>query len=54
MDHKTIGRGRTKKTKFLVRWAGYGQEEDTWEFEEDIHKDVVAEYRRRIEQENRN
>ena len=54
LDHKIVGRGRWKKTKFLIRWEGYGQEEDTWEYEEDIHEDLVAEYRRRIEQESEN
>ena len=49
LDHKDIGRRR--KRKYLVHWVGYGQEEDSWVAEDDIHEDLVADYRRRIEEE---
>lgn len=46
LDHKyTRGRG----TMYLVRWAGYGQEEDSWEAEGDIHEGLIVDYRRGIE-----
>ena len=51
LDYKVVRRGRGKERKYLVCWVGYGQEEDSWVAEEDIHEDLVAEYRRRIEQE---
>ena len=53
LDYKVVRQGRERKMKYLVHWTGYGQEEDSWIAEEDIHEDLVVEYRRRIEQENR-
>ena len=53
LDHTVVRQGRGRKIKYLVRWTSYRQEEDSWIAEEDIHKDSVVEYRRRVEQENR-
>ena len=50
LDHQERRHGRTK---YLVRWVGYGQEDDQWIPAEDIHEDLVKEYRRKIEEEGR-
>jgi Chromo (CHRromatin Organisation MOdifier) domain len=46
--------GRNKKLQFLVSWTGYGEEENSWEFEADltadgtIPNDAIAEYWARL------
>ena len=54
LDHKAFGQGRRGQMKYLIRWEGYEQENDSWELEKDIHDGLLADYRRRIEQEDRN
>ena len=31
--------------RYLIRWAGYDESHDTWVKEQDIHKDLVKEYK---------
>jgi hypothetical protein len=31
VDKRVVGSGRTRMTEYLVRWKGYGAEDDTWE-----------------------
>ncbi|OCL02921.1 hypothetical protein AOQ84DRAFT_303776 [Glonium stellatum] len=46
LDRRARRYGRSKeKTQYLVKWLGYGQEENTWVNEEDIHEDLIKEYR---------
>jgi hypothetical protein len=33
----------TKDKKIPVCWEGYGQEDDSWEAEEDVHEGSVSE-----------
>ena len=37
-------RARAGGKEYLVRWRGYGEEEDTWEPEENIHHSLVKEF----------
>ena len=34
-----------RRRRYLVRWAGYDQSEDSWVKEQDIHKELVKEYK---------
>ena len=34
-----------RRRRYLVRWAGYDQSEDSWVKEQDIHKELVTEYK---------
>jgi hypothetical protein len=36
--------GRPQVTEYLVRWAGFGAEHDTWEPSANIHKDLVSSF----------
>ena len=51
LDHKDIGRGQGRKRQYYIRWAGYGEDDDSWVKEEDIHEDLVTEYQRRLDTE---
>jgi hypothetical protein len=46
IDHRTSTSGGGEKTKYLVRWQGYGPDEDTWQSEASLHRcqDSIAEY----------
>ena len=39
--------GRTKRPRYLIRWKGYGEAEDSWLFEEDLRHcpDVLEAYK---------
>ena len=39
--------GKKQVTEYLVRWARFGPEQDTWEPSTEIHKDLIAAYRLR-------
>ena len=36
--------GKSQVTEYLVRWAGFGAEHDTWEPSANIHKDTVSSF----------
>lgn len=31
LDKRTVKKGRSRVTEYLVKWAGYGHEHNTWE-----------------------
>ena len=39
-----------RRRGYLVRWAGYDQSEDSWVKEQDIHEDLVKEYKAKLQQ----
>ena len=39
--------GKAQVIEYLVRWAGFGPEHDTWEPSTNIHKDLIKEYKLR-------
>lgn len=44
LDKRVEHTGRRTVVKYLVRWEGYGPEDDTWEPVSHIDSDLVAEY----------
>lgn len=38
LDHKVVGRGRTRRKKYRIRWTGYGPEHDDWVSEADVEE----------------
>lgn len=47
MDHRVDPKGRRR---FLLKWKGYGHEDDTWEKEENLNcPDLINEYMKSVE-----
>ena len=47
-ERERVGRGGVRRTQFLIRWRGYGEEDDTWEDAENVYDDrLVAQFRAR-------
>jgi len=52
IDHRVDARGRRQ---FLLRWKGYGHENDTWEFEDELDcDDLVRDYMAVVKRARRN
>jgi len=51
LKHEIRGKGKHKKTWFLVRWSGYGPESDTWEPRSNLTNcaQLIAEYWKRVD-----
>jgi hypothetical protein len=53
LDHRTKRQGRRQRNEFLIRWAGYGSEDDQWVSEENVNERLVEEYWARIAEEGK-
>jgi len=43
LNHKYTTYGQRRNLSWLVRWKGYGEPKDTWEFDEDMKEDLSPE-----------
>ena len=56
VDHKDerITRTGRSRRRYRIRWKGYGEEHDSWEFEEDLHCGALLfEYDQQLKRRNR-
>lgn len=44
IERRLDGKSVRGKLKYLVKWSGYGHEDNTWEPVEELHQDLVAEH----------
>ena len=45
LEHRERRNGRRFLTEYLVRWTGYGEEDDSWVLEDDVNEELVREYK---------
>jgi hypothetical protein len=48
LNHQVIKKGKNKGVYYLIRWAGYSKEFDTWEPEENLTncEEAIQEYKK--------
>ena len=46
VDRIIKARGRATAREYLVRWEGYGEDDDTWEPAEYLHPELIADFER--------
>ena len=52
LDHRVRGRGRNRRTEYLVKWKGYGSNENTWEPDVNLTQAAIQAYKCSAKQSN--